>query len=195
MNPGIAYGLLSTSIIMAAAYNWVLFGERITLKMCLGISIVFVSVIWMSFAQGSADTTTAIDTTIQVDNLNSLKIQTIAVGLVLGFVASLRPIQARWVDVKLGYGPFDFSVDSGFITGTILFFISLYYYLIGHPSYTAGNMFNSFLGSMLMTFWGLSGLYSMVKGQMAPSMAIQQTHSVFSIVLGFVFLGQTFSAS
>jgi len=74
MNPGIAYGLLSTSIIMAAAYNWVLFGERITLKMCLGISIVFVSVIWMSFAQGSADSTTAIDTTIQVDNLNSLKI-------------------------------------------------------------------------------------------------------------------------
>lgn len=29
----------------------------------------------------------------------------------------------------------------------------------------------------------------MVKGQMAPSMAIQQTHSVFSIILGVVFLG------
>lgn len=55
MNPGIAYGLLSTSIIMAAAYNWVIFGERITLKMCIGISIVFVSVIWMSLAQGEAE--------------------------------------------------------------------------------------------------------------------------------------------
>lgn len=87
------------------------------------------------------------------------------------------------------YAPFDFSVDSGFISGAILFFISTYYYLIGHPSYTAANMLNSLLGSTLMTFWGLSGLYSMVKGQMAPSMAIQQTHSVFSIILGVVFLG------
>jgi drug/metabolite transporter (DMT)-like permease len=87
------------------------------------------------------------------------------------------------------YAPLDFSVDSGFISGIILFFISTYYYLIGHPSYTAANMLNSFLGSTLMTFWGLSGLYSMVKGQMAPSMAIQQTHSVFSIILGVVFLG------
>ena len=55
MNPGIAYGLLSTSIIMAAAYNWVVFKEKITAKMCVGISIVFVSVIWMSMAQGEVE--------------------------------------------------------------------------------------------------------------------------------------------
>ena len=93
--------------------------------------------------------------------------------MVLAFVASLRPIQARWVDQKRSYGPFDFSVDSGFISGIILFVISMYFYLSGHPSYTPSNMFNSMIGSTLMTFWGLSGIYSMVKGQMAPSMAIQ----------------------
>ncbi len=55
MNPGIAYGLLSTSIIMAAAYNWVVFGDRITLKMCFGIAVVLVSVLWMSLAQGEIE--------------------------------------------------------------------------------------------------------------------------------------------
>jgi uncharacterized membrane protein len=66
----------------------------------------------------------------------------------------------------------------------------MYYYLSGHPSYTASNMLNSCLGSTLMTLWGLAGLYSMIRGQMAPSMAIQQIHSIFSIILGVVFLGQ-----
>ena len=55
MNPGIAYGLLSTSIIMAAACNWVIWKEPITLKMCIGIAIVLVSVIWMSMAEGEAE--------------------------------------------------------------------------------------------------------------------------------------------
>ena len=91
----------------------------------------------------------------------------------------------------MGYAPFDFSVDSGFITGILLFFISLYYYIQGHPAYTAANMFNSLLGSTLMTMWGLTGLYSMVKGQMAPSMAIQQSSSVITIILGIVFMGQS----
>ncbi len=50
MNPGIVYGLLSTSIVMIAGYNWMVFGERITLKMCIGITIVCVSVMWMSLA-------------------------------------------------------------------------------------------------------------------------------------------------
>ena len=55
MNPGIAYGLLSTSIIMAAACTWVIWKEPITLKMCIGIAIVLVSVIWMSMAEGEAE--------------------------------------------------------------------------------------------------------------------------------------------
>ena len=52
MNPGIAYGLISTSIMMAAAYNWIVFGERITLKMCVGMVIVIVSVMWLSLISG-----------------------------------------------------------------------------------------------------------------------------------------------
>jgi drug/metabolite transporter (DMT)-like permease len=54
MNPGIAYGLISTSIMMVAAYNWIIFGERITLKMCLGISIVVASVMWLSLVSGDS---------------------------------------------------------------------------------------------------------------------------------------------
>ena len=50
MNPGIVYALISTSIVMIAGYNWILFGERITLKMLVGITIVCISVMWMSLA-------------------------------------------------------------------------------------------------------------------------------------------------
>lgn len=71
----------------------------------------------------------------------------------------------------------------------------MYFYIIGHPSYTGANMLNSMLGSIFMTFWGLAGLYSMVKGQMAPAMAIQNIHSVFTIVIGLVILGQDVTVS
>jgi drug/metabolite transporter (DMT)-like permease len=176
MNPGIAYGLISTSIIMAAAYNWIVFDERITIKMCFGIIIVVASVMWLSLISGENEKNiidNPVDCNLSTADLTTLKLQTIGVGLILSFISSLRPIQARWVDQKLGYQPFDFSVDSGFITGILLFFISGYFYLSGHPAYTAANIFNSLLRSSLMTMWGLTGLYSMVKGQMAPSMAIQ----------------------
>ena len=55
INPGIAYGLISTSIIMAAAYNWIVFDERITIKMCFGIVIVVASVIWLSLISGEKE--------------------------------------------------------------------------------------------------------------------------------------------
>lgn len=44
--------------MMTAAYNWIVFGERITLKMCVGMVIVIVSVMWLSLISGEIDTTT-----------------------------------------------------------------------------------------------------------------------------------------
>ena len=106
MNPGIAYGLISTSIIMAAAYNWIVFGERITIKMCFGIVIVVGSVIWLSLISGEKEKIIIAGTAnsnLSTADQSSLKLQTIGVGMILSFISSLRPIQARWVDQKLGY--------------------------------------------------------------------------------------------
>jgi multidrug transporter EmrE-like cation transporter len=93
MNPGIIYGLMSTGIIMAAIYNWIIFGERITAKQCIGIGIVVISVMWMSVAKDEPIVEADTDS-IQIANedLSAMRTSTIAIGLVLSFVSSLRPI-------------------------------------------------------------------------------------------------------
>ena len=81
---------------MAAAYNWIVFGERITLKMCVGMVIVIVSVMWLSLISGKTDTTSIASNDIvsaqTSGDIYTLQLKTISVGMVLSFVSSLRPI-------------------------------------------------------------------------------------------------------
>ena len=81
-------------------------------------------------------------------------------ALFTGFVASMRPVQAKWVKIKNDYEPFDFTIDSGFVTGSILFIVWVYFALTGHPSYTWKNAIFSFFASIMLMFWGLVGLYA-----------------------------------
>jgi len=53
INPGIINGVLSTSIIFSSFFSYLLFNEKITMKMMLGISIVIVSVVWISLINGN----------------------------------------------------------------------------------------------------------------------------------------------
>lgn len=91
--------------------------------------------------------------------------------------------------MKYNYHPFDFTVDSGFLTGGLLLPFWLYYLLTGHPAYTWSNAFYSLLASILIMFWGILGLYAQVKGPQGPTTAIMQVHPIFSIFLAAAFFG------
>jgi drug/metabolite transporter (DMT)-like permease len=54
INPGIINGVLSTSIIFSSVFSYLLFDEKVTLKMMLGITIVIISVTWISLVNGNA---------------------------------------------------------------------------------------------------------------------------------------------
>jgi hypothetical protein len=69
------------------------------------------------------------------------------------------------VHVKHQYEPLNFTIDSGFVTGSLLFCFWLYFMIFENPvSYTWLNTLYSFLGSILLMLWGIVGLNSMVKG-------------------------------
>jgi hypothetical protein len=113
----------------------------------------------------------------------------IIIAVITALVSSVRPVQAKWVSMKFNYHPFDFTVDSGLLTGTMLFPFWLYYLLTGHHAYTWSNTLYSFFASIFIMFWGLVGLYAQVKGPQGPTTAIMQTHSIFSIGMGAMFFG------
>jgi len=173
INPGIINGVLSTSIIFSSVFSYILFGERVTLKMMVGITIVIISVTWISLVNGNANGQKFCD--FMCDTLASQRVLAILLALAASFLTSLRTVQAKWVYLKHGYGPFDFSIDSGILTGLTLLAFWLYFYLNleHHQMYTPENALYSLFGSLLTVFWGLAGLYSMVHGLQGPSMAIQ----------------------
>jgi len=69
----------------------------------------------------------------------------------------------------------DFSIDAGVVLGIVIFFISLFYYFQGHPSYTWYNFGVSFIASVFQMITALVGLNATVKGLGGPTSAILQT--------------------
>ena len=88
----------------------------------------------------------------------------------------------------MNYGPLEFSNDASLLCGIIIFLISLFYFIIGHPSYTWYNFGISFIAGTLMTFTSLIGLNACVKGLGGPTSAILQTQAVVGIIFNAVFL-------
>jgi hypothetical protein len=99
----------------------------------------------------------------------------VLVALLAALISCMRPVQARWVNIHYNYSPFDFTVDSGLITGSVLFLFWGYFYFIeNHPTYTWHNVFYSFVGSTFIMLWGLVGLNASVKGVQGPTAAVMQ---------------------
>ena len=167
--------------------SFLIFKERLTIKMCLGMAIIIFGVIWVALSKSGSE---GQNERLVTSDEFYYKMYAIGAALASGMVAALRPIQAKWIDIHHQYGPFEFSIDSGFVTGFALMLFWAYYCQIGQDSYTPPNYLYSFLGSTFMMLWGLVGLNSMVKGLQGPSSAIQQAHSLISILLCALFLGQ-----
>ncbi len=91
--------------------------------------------------------------------------------------------------MKYNYHPFDFTVDSGLVTGGLLLPCWAFYWINGHPAYTMSNALYSFLASTFIMFWGLVGLYASVHGPQGPTSAMMQAHPIFSIGLAAIFFG------
>ena len=88
-----------------------------------------------------------------------------------------------------GYSAFDFSIDSGLLSGFACLIFSIYFFAIGHPSYTFKNILLSFILSVLLMVNSLTGLTAMVKGPMGLTQGIIQSNVAFTTILGAIFLG------
>ena len=117
------------------------------------------------------------------------RVMAILIAVLTALVSSMRPVQARIVKMKYNYHPFDFTVDSGLVTGGLLFPLWIYYWLGGHPAYSMVNAIYSFFSSTVLMFWGLLGLYAAVNGPQGPTTAIMQVHFIFSIAMAAIFQG------
>ncbi len=62
------------------------------------------------------------------DTLASQRVLAITLALAASFLTSLRTVQGKYVYLKHGYGPFDFSIDAGILTGFTLLIFWLYFY-------------------------------------------------------------------
>ena len=71
-----------------------------------------------------------------------------------------------------GYSAFDFSIDSGLLSGIISMFFAIYYFAIGYPSYTWKNIWISFILSVLLMINAITGFTAMAKGTMGLTQGI-----------------------
>lgn len=191
MNPGIAYACLSVTIIFNTLLSYLLYHEKISFKMYIGIAIVIGGVIWISLANSTAvDVNTETPEEEELDEkVFTYRLLSIAMAIVNSFLSSLRPIQARWVQVHYGYGPTDFTVDNGLVMGIVVFVLWLYYWLIeGYTGYTWLNTLYSLCASCFITTWGITAMNASVKGLQGPTAAILQTQSIFTITFVAIFL-------
>lgn len=91
MNPGIAYGCLSTSIIFTSVMCWIVFKERMGCKMCFGVALVLISVVMISTA-GTSQSNPKGSITSEPNKIRSFRFWAIALAVACAFVASFRPL-------------------------------------------------------------------------------------------------------
>ena len=91
MNPGIAYGCLSTSIIFTSVMCWIVFNERMGCKMCFGVALVLISVVMLSTA-GNAHSSPQGTFSSEPSKLGTFRVWAIVLAVACAFVASFRPL-------------------------------------------------------------------------------------------------------
>jgi multidrug transporter EmrE-like cation transporter len=94
MNPGIIYACLSATIIFNSIWGFLVFGEKITIKMSIGILVVIASVFWISVARNSnLDYEITIDgEVVTEDQVLKNRILGVIVTIIASIVSSMRPI-------------------------------------------------------------------------------------------------------
>lgn len=91
INPGIVYSCFSISIIFTSLISYILFNENLTRKMCLGIGIVILGVIWISISKNSGFEVYK-DSNQTNDRVVEYRIKAILLAIFAGLIASARPI-------------------------------------------------------------------------------------------------------
>jgi drug/metabolite transporter (DMT)-like permease len=162
-----------------------IFKQHLTIKTSLGIGVIIIGVVWISVAKNSNYQVEEV--IVDETEIFKNRILAISAALVASFVSSLRPIQAKWVSIYNKYHPYDFTIDSGFITGIVLLILFSFGWLSDAEGYNFNNSMASLAGSTLTMFWGITGLNASVKGPQAPTQAVMQVHSIFSIILAAIF--------
>ena len=191
INFGIVSCCLSVSAPLNCLLSYIFWKERLSCKMIIGTLVIVTGVAWIALAKGQTAPPIAIDgvETIDEGEKNQYRIMSIACALLSGCLGSTRILQAKYVNLRLKYSPMEFSNDAGLFCGVVIFIISVYYYIQGHPSYTWYNFGICFIASVFQMLTSLVGLNCVVKGLGGPTSAILQTQSVVGTVLNAIFLG------
>ncbi len=150
--------------------------------------MVIIGVFWLAMAKGKVMSSED-EKFMTEEDRSYYKVLSICCALMSAVLGSMRIQQGKYVFKKLKYSPMDFSIDAGLFLGFIIFLISVYYYLIGHPSYTWYNFGVCFIASIFQMITAMVGLNAITRGLGGPTTAILQTQAVLGIIMNAIFLG------
>jgi hypothetical protein len=88
INPGIIYGCLSSTIIFNCLLGYLMFNEKMNLRISIGIVVVIGGVVWISIAKNSSEEVSAYDESEALKN----RLLGIFFAIIVSFLSSLRPI-------------------------------------------------------------------------------------------------------
>ncbi|CDW75668.1 UNKNOWN [Stylonychia lemnae] len=191
LNIGVTLAILSLATIFSTIHGRIFYNEKLTLRKLIGIIMIILGICGISLYKENLQQQQGASSLQLISDEDQLyyKIMAIIYTVVCALLYYIRGVQAKNLGIK-GYSAFDFSLDSGLISGIVCMFFSLYYFAIDHPFYTLKNILLSFALSVLIMVNSLTGLTAMVKGPMGLTQGIIQSNVAFTTVLGALFLGQ-----
>jgi drug/metabolite transporter (DMT)-like permease len=186
VNFGVIASCISLSTPMNCLLSYIFYQEKLTQKMMIGTSVLFLGIVWVALAKANP-----IVSEVVVDEEMRGWYRTISIGaaIMIGVLNSVRTVHAKYANVTHKYSPRDFNTDQGLLTGMFCLIASIIYFYKGTPSYTWYNLMVNFAASFMRMLCASVALNCMVKGLAGPTSALIQSNTVIQIAMNSLFLG------
>jgi uncharacterized membrane protein len=186
VNFGVIASCISLSTPMNCLLSYVCFKEKLTLKMMMGTSVVFLGIVWVAFVKAKPIVS---DVLVDEEMRGWYRSISIGVAIIIGVLNSVRTCHAKYANLRHKYSPRDFNTDQGLLCGMFCLIASIIYYYRGTPSYTWYNLMVNFSASFMRMLCAFVSLNCMVKGLAGPTSALIQSNTVIQIGMNSLFLG------
>ena len=124
INFGVISSMLTLSTPLNALISYLVFKERMTIKMIVGTTIIIGGIVWISLAKGHAsdysmDPSLALPSPDNDYHLHRFLAITLTISC--GFINSLRVFHSKFTYSRTMYDPMDLSIDAGLFCAVALF--------------------------------------------------------------------------
>ena len=110
VNFGIIASCISLSTPLNCLLSYILYNEKLTKRMLIGTSIIFMGVIWVALAKGKVIEAEAADGLTPAQQ-NHYRIISITLAILLGVINAARTAHGKYMNTQLKYPPMDFTID------------------------------------------------------------------------------------